>query len=164
MNYYSAEICPICTDPLSFAQDGESIVSLKCGHLLHKSCIEEYIRKVNSASCPICRGPIEVTAEAENQARLLLRIGDRGRSQVSESQARQRAELKRRLDLHRSRLQRRQLTELPNVQSKNLVFAGESHTVLISPDGDVWTFGLGKNGRLGHGDETEKHNPTKIDG
>ncbi len=42
------------------------------------------------------------------------------------------------------------------------VAAGDHHTVLLSNDGTVFTFGSGVDGRLGHGDTANRHVPTKI--
>ena len=38
----------------------------------------------------------------------------------------------------------------------------ENHVAAISEDGDVWTWGKGTNGVLGHGDEADRSIPTRL--
>jgi E3 ubiquitin-protein ligase RFWD3 len=48
------QLCPICFD--SWKGTGEHrIVSLKCGHLFGKSCVERWLRK--NKKCPKCNAP-----------------------------------------------------------------------------------------------------------
>jgi alpha-tubulin suppressor-like RCC1 family protein len=42
------------------------------------------------------------------------------------------------------------------------IFAGELHAGAISAEGDLWTWGVGSNGRLGLGDEGDHPAPMKI--
>ena len=42
------------------------------------------------------------------------------------------------------------------------VCAGELHSTAVSVHGDAWTFGLGENGRLGHGDENDRLYPQQL--
>jgi len=42
------------------------------------------------------------------------------------------------------------------------VSCGEYHTVLLSDDGRIWTFGRNKYGQLGHGDNEDRNVPTEI--
>ncbi|MDF2713359.1 MAG: S-layer protein [Paenibacillus sp.] len=44
------------------------------------------------------------------------------------------------------------------------VSAGYSHTLVLTVTGDVYSFGSGANGRLGHGDLNDRNSPTKITG
>lgn len=46
--------CPICFD--DYAQTGEHrLVTLKCGHLFGKSCIERWIKTEKIEQCPTCK-------------------------------------------------------------------------------------------------------------
>lgn len=66
-------ICPICLEPLSgpdpedpaedLAEDSEDLaeephvaIKLKCGHVFHRQCLQEWIQK--KMTCPICRTPV----------------------------------------------------------------------------------------------------------
>lgn len=40
----------------------------------------------------------------------------------------------------------------------------ETHTIALSEDGTVWTWGGGDHGQLGHGDVAERLVPTKVIG
>ena len=42
------------------------------------------------------------------------------------------------------------------------IAAGRDHTVALSKNGHVWTWGLGHDGRLGLGDEESREHPTRI--
>ena len=42
------------------------------------------------------------------------------------------------------------------------VCCGRYHTIARSQDGQLWSWGGGKNGRLGHGDERIRHHPAQI--
>ena len=41
--------------------------------------------------------------------------------------------------------------------------AGDNHTLAITADGSVWSWGRGGHGQLGHGDEQEQSLPKKIE-
>ena len=43
-----------------------------------------------------------------------------------------------------------------------MMACGNAHTMVVTADGRLWTFGLGNNGRLGHGDMEEKLVPTLV--
>jgi alpha-tubulin suppressor-like RCC1 family protein len=43
-----------------------------------------------------------------------------------------------------------------------MVDAGKSHTAAVSANGTLWTWGDGKNGKLGHGDEEPQQRPTML--
>jgi len=43
------------------------------------------------------------------------------------------------------------------------VAAGNDHSLAVTDDGDVYSFGFGNNGRLGHGDEAQQNTPKLID-
>lgn len=43
------------------------------------------------------------------------------------------------------------------------VAATHAHTLLLTEDGGIHSFGIGKDGRLGHGDEADQHWPRRID-
>ena len=44
------------------------------------------------------------------------------------------------------------------------VAAGHDHTIVWSEGGEVYSFGLGLHGRLGHGDDEDEHEPRQIQG
>lgn len=44
----------------------------------------------------------------------------------------------------------------------NIAACGSEHTVITTTDGEVWTWGLGIFGRLGHGDDANKLLPTLV--
>lgn len=44
------------------------------------------------------------------------------------------------------------------------VQCGFQHTVCITEDGEVYSWGNGKNGALGHGDWNELNSPKKVEG
>jgi alpha-tubulin suppressor-like RCC1 family protein len=41
-------------------------------------------------------------------------------------------------------------------------YCGSDHTVLLSDDGRIWTFGFNEYGQLGHGDKENRNVPTEI--
>eukprot|EP00466_Bigelowiella_natans_P003691 jgi/Bigna1/45370/e_gw1.120.42.1 len=43
------------------------------------------------------------------------------------------------------------------------VAVGSQHSIVLTSDGNVFTWGSGKNGRLGHGSVTNKSEPTRIE-
>ena len=43
------------------------------------------------------------------------------------------------------------------------VSSGEYHSIAITADGSVWSWGWGGNGRLGHGDEQNQLLPKKVE-
>ncbi|PRX74084.1 alpha-tubulin suppressor-like RCC1 family protein [Cohnella sp. SGD-V74] len=53
------------------------------------------------------------------------------------------------------------ISELSGLNIK-AVSAGAEHTLVLTADGDVYSFGNGAFGRLGHGDESDKTVPTLI--
>lgn len=44
-----------------------------------------------------------------------------------------------------------------------MVACGKCHTMVLTRDGALWTFGGGAEGVLGHGDETDRLVPTRVD-
>ena len=44
------------------------------------------------------------------------------------------------------------------------VAVGLSHSLILTDDGNVWSFGCGEHGRLGHGDSAEFRSPKLIEG
>lgn len=44
------------------------------------------------------------------------------------------------------------------------VACGFQHTACITEEGEVYTWGAGKNGALGHGDWNEVDSPKKVEG
>jgi hypothetical protein len=50
--------CPICLDEEVSPSDGNIAVAIKgCGHVMHKNCVERWI-KGESSTCPTCRAKI----------------------------------------------------------------------------------------------------------
>jgi len=45
-----------------------------------------------------------------------------------------------------------------------LAACGDLHTLVVTNDGAVWTFGCGHRGQLGHGDFADRDRPTRIEG
>ena len=43
------------------------------------------------------------------------------------------------------------------------IACGGWHTVGLSPNGEVFTWGCGENGQLGHGDRRHRNVPTKVE-
>jgi alpha-tubulin suppressor-like RCC1 family protein len=56
----------------------------------------------------------------------------------------------------------RRVNELPEDVKIIGASCGSHHTVLLSDDGRIWTFGDNINGQLGHGDIEERYVPTEI--
>ena len=52
------------------------------------------------------------------------------------------------------------------LESKKVVFVASNtnHTACITEDGDTYTWGKGKDGRLGHGDEKDHYTPKLVEG
>jgi alpha-tubulin suppressor-like RCC1 family protein len=44
------------------------------------------------------------------------------------------------------------------------VACGFAYTAVVSAEGELFTFGSGDNGRLGHGDRTDRRSPCRVDG
>ena len=42
------------------------------------------------------------------------------------------------------------------------IVCGKYHTAAVSSNGDLYTWGSGRKGRLGHGNKTDRHAPTKV--
>lgn len=43
------------------------------------------------------------------------------------------------------------------------ISAGGDHSVVLTDTGEVFTFGCGKGGKLGHGDELNQHTPKRVE-
>jgi alpha-tubulin suppressor-like RCC1 family protein len=50
---------------------------------------------------------------------------------------------------------------LVNVKIKSIA-AGWAHSLLLSNDGNIYSFGFGEDGQLGHGNNRSLTEPTKI--
>ena len=55
------------------------------------------------------------------------------------------------------------LIKITGIGPVQAVSAGSLHSMVLLENGDVYTFGRGDDGRLGHGDEEERHRPTKVE-
>eukprot|EP00981_Chlorochromonas_danica_P001708 scaffold369_cov177-Ochromonas_danica.AAC.41 len=55
--------CPICLNEMAL---GESARSLRCGHLFHQQCVDEWLR-VN-ATCPTCRKSVREDATSSDNS------------------------------------------------------------------------------------------------
>lgn len=51
---HDAQVCPICLDPL---HSYPPLASLPCLHTAHAECLNMWLRKDYSLSCPVCRVP-----------------------------------------------------------------------------------------------------------
>jgi len=66
---------------------------------------------------------------------------------------------------HRARRRGREVDLLDYIPRVVKVACGNKHSVLLTDDGKVWTFGAGMLGALGHGhDFTDKYWPTLVEG
>ena len=54
------------------------------------------------------------------------------------------------------------LATLPARAAAETVAAGQSHTVLVKPDGTVWTWGYNGTGQLGDGTQTQRATPVQV--
>jgi len=54
-------------------------------------------------------------------------------------------------------------TKVAALSGVSLIYAGMGHSLAVLENGDVYSFGLGSVGRLGHGDTTNKATPTRIE-
>ena len=56
-------------------------------------------------------------------------------------------------------------TILPSLQNKQVRFlaAGCNHVMALTGPGDVYTWGMGRDGRLGHGDYNDRWEPTIVE-
>ncbi|KZF21636.1 hypothetical protein L228DRAFT_253508 [Xylona heveae TC161] len=50
--------CAVCEEPLEHILRGEKILQLTCAHVAHEACLYEYIREIDSQSCPSCDAPL----------------------------------------------------------------------------------------------------------
>jgi hypothetical protein len=48
------DVCSICLDTMDWSSE-ESVKELKCGHLFHKKCIDNYKQTTNHFACPLCK-------------------------------------------------------------------------------------------------------------
>ena len=46
---------------------------------------------------------------------------------------------------------------------RSAVSAGDTHSLALSADGALWSWGFGASGRLGHGDEQPQPLPKKVE-
>jgi hypothetical protein len=53
---------------------------------------------------------------------------------------------------------------VPSTLWAQTIAGGALHTVVVKPDGTVWTFGLNTNGQLGDGTTTQKRVPVQVNG
>lgn len=58
VNHYQQQTCPVCTEDF---QVDEPIATLRCRHLIHKSCQNQW----SANMCTLCRGPIVVVVPEE---------------------------------------------------------------------------------------------------
>jgi len=50
--------CPICINKI---ESNEYIRKLKCNHLFHKKCVDNWLKKnIENASCPMCRSKVDL--------------------------------------------------------------------------------------------------------
>lgn len=57
------------------------------------------------------------------------------------------------------------LIEYPNISGKTIdsITSGWNHNILLTSDGGVYSFGMGRSGQLGHGDTDNRLEPTLIE-
>lgn len=53
-------------------------------------------------------------------------------------------------------------SSVPGWQDPLMLDGSQQHSVALTPDGGIWTWGSGSSGKLGHGNSLEKGVPTKI--
>ena len=44
------------------------------------------------------------------------------------------------------------------------IACGTNHTLAVDNNGKVWSWGKGENGKLGHGDDADRHKPEMLQG
>ena len=54
--------CAVCEEPLEHTLRGERILQFSCGHVSHEACFYEYIKEVDSQTCPECNAPLGLDA------------------------------------------------------------------------------------------------------
>ena len=57
----------------------------------------------------------------------------------------------------------RKIESLTGIRARN-AFAGGGHSLVLTEEGEVYTFGRGHNGQLGHGNEYDSHLPIIVSG
>ncbi|XRB24369.1 U-box domain-containing protein [Pseudoscourfieldia marina] len=57
---------------------------------------------------------------------------------------------------------RPQMVEDAGIERASLA-CGDCHTVVVTSDGAVYTWGRGEYGQLGHGDASDQHTPTRVE-
>lgn len=50
--------CAVCDEPLEHTLRGERVLQFSCGHVSHEACFYEYIKEVDSQTCPACNAPL----------------------------------------------------------------------------------------------------------
>lgn len=50
--------CAVCEEPLEHTLRGERVLQFSCGHVSHEACFYEYIKEVDSQTCPECNAPL----------------------------------------------------------------------------------------------------------
>jgi len=50
--------CAVCEEPLEHTLRGERVLQFSCGHVSHEACFYEYIKEVDSQTCPECHAPL----------------------------------------------------------------------------------------------------------
>lgn len=57
---YHCNRCSICLEPFGKPDTSHHLVTLKCGHLFGKSCIEQWLKPTDHRKCPTCKKPATI--------------------------------------------------------------------------------------------------------
>eukprot|EP01084_Bolivina_argentea_P010907 20357_1 len=66
------------------------------------------------------------------------------------------------LGLGKETTQARKITQIPTETTFMDIFCGSGHTLALDCNEQIWSWGRGYNGQLGHGDKNNRYKPTKI--
>lgn len=50
---FENDTCSICLDELYSDENGDDIIQIKCNHMFHKKCLDEWIE--HQKNCPLCK-------------------------------------------------------------------------------------------------------------
>ena len=50
---FENDACSICLDELYSDENGDDIIQIKCNHMFHKRCLDDWIEQ--QKNCPLCK-------------------------------------------------------------------------------------------------------------